>query len=186
MDHNSRTLDGHNTFHGMGMIIVITPEKQCTKPIPRVKVTYKDVAIVGRVPLHFHKEERLGTNLCSFKAQNQEADLDILWKSSILFGSPCPSWSGMMQFVHDGDHPGKSSVMFLPMIDMNPTDVHDGDHPGKSSVMFLPMIDMNPTDVHDGDHPGKSSVMFLPMIDMNPTDVHDGDHPGESSVMSSK
>ena len=29
----------------------------------------------------------------------------------------------MMQFVHDGDHPGKSSVMFLPMIDMNPTDV---------------------------------------------------------------
>ena len=115
--------------------------------------SYKDVAIVGRVPIHFHKEERLGTgaikfeNLCSFKAQDQEADLDILWKSSILFGSLRPSWSGMMQFVHDGDHPGKSSVMFLPMIDMNPTDVHDGDHPGKSSVMFLPMIDMNPTAV---------------------------------------
>ena len=47
VDHNSRTLDGHNTFHGMGMIVVITPENQCTKPIPRVKVTYKDVAIVG-------------------------------------------------------------------------------------------------------------------------------------------
>ena len=129
VDHNSRTLDGHNTFHGTGMIVFITPENQCTKPIPRVKVTYKDVAIVGRVPLHFHKEERSGTwaikfeNLCSFKAQNQEADLDILWKSSTLFGSPRPSWSGMMQFVHDGDHPGKSSVMFLPMIDMNPTDV---------------------------------------------------------------
>ena len=128
VDHNSRTLDGHNTFHGMGMIVVITPENQCTKPIPRVKGTYKDIAIVGRVPIHFRKEERLGTgaikfkNLCSFKAQNQEADLDILWKSSILFGSPRPSWSGMMQFVHDGDHPGKSSVMFLPMIDMNPTD----------------------------------------------------------------
>ena len=99
------------------------------KPIPRVKVTYKDVAIVGRVHIHFHKEERLGTgsikfeNLCSFKAHNQEADLDILWKAAILFGSPRPSWSGMMQFVHDGDHPGKSSVMFLPMIDMNPSDV---------------------------------------------------------------
>ena len=57
----------------------------------------------------------------------------------------------MASQFHDGDHPGKSSVMYLPMIDMNPTDVHDGDHPGKSSVMFLPMIDMNPTDVHDGD-----------------------------------
>ncbi len=129
VDHNSRTLDGHNTFHGMGMIVAITPENQCAKPIPRVKVTYKDVAIVGRVPIHFHKQERLGTeaikfeNLCSFKAQNQEANLDILWKTSILFGSPRPSWSGMMQFVHHGDHPGKSSVMFLPMIDMNPTDV---------------------------------------------------------------
>ena len=129
VDHNSRTLDGHNTFHGMGMIVAITPENQCTKPIPRVKVTYKDVAIVGRVPIYFHKQERLGTeaikfeNLCSFKAQNQEANLDILWKTSILFGSPRPSWLGMMQFVHHGDHPGKSSVMFLPMIDMNPTDV---------------------------------------------------------------
>ena len=94
VDHNSSALDGHNTFHGLGMIVVITPENQCTKPIPRVNVTYKDVAIVGRVPIHFHKEERLGTgtitfeNLCIFKAQNQEADLDILWKSSILFGSP--------------------------------------------------------------------------------------------------
>ena len=36
------------------------------------------------------------------------------------------------------------------MVDMNPTDVHDGGHPGKSSVRFLPMIDMNPTNVHDG------------------------------------
>ena len=28
----------------------------------------------------------------------------------------------MMQFVHQGDHPGKASVMFLPIIDMNPSD----------------------------------------------------------------
>ena len=30
--------------------------------------------------------------------------------------------SGMMQFVQKGDHPGMSSVMFLPMIDVNPSD----------------------------------------------------------------
>lgn len=28
-----------------------------------------------------------------------------------------------MQLISDGDHPGKSSVMFLPMIDMNPSDM---------------------------------------------------------------
>ena len=111
VDQNSRSLDGHNAAHGMGMIVVITPDNQCTKPIPRVKVTYKYAAIVGRVPIHYHKEERL----VSFKAHNHEADQDILWKSSILFRSPHQSWSGMM--------PGKSSVMSVLMIDMNPTDV---------------------------------------------------------------
>ena len=49
-----------------------------------MKVTYKDVANIRQVHIHFHKEERLGTGTikfeypCSFKAQNQEADLDIL------------------------------------------------------------------------------------------------------------
>ena len=44
-----------------------------------MKVTYKDVAIVGRVPIHFHKEERLGTgaikfeNLCSFNGQESRS-----------------------------------------------------------------------------------------------------------------
>ncbi len=40
-----------------------------------------------------------------------------------MTGSPKPMWSGMMQLVHRGNHPGRSSVMFLPMIDMNPSDV---------------------------------------------------------------
>ena len=57
------------------------------------------------------------------KATDPTAHLDILWKTSIMFGSPRPAWSGMMQLVHRGNHPGKSSVMFLPMIDMNPSDV---------------------------------------------------------------
>jgi len=29
----------------------------------------------------------------------------------------------MMQSIHNGPHPGKSSMMCLPMIDMNPSDV---------------------------------------------------------------
>ena len=29
----------------------------------------------------------------------------------------------MMQLVHHGSHPGKSSVLFLPMINMNPSDI---------------------------------------------------------------
>ena len=39
-----------------------------------------------------------------------------------MFGSPRPAWSGMMQLVQQGVYSEKSTVMFLPMIDMNPSD----------------------------------------------------------------
>ncbi len=128
VDHNIRTLDGHGTFHGMGMIVAVTPETSSKQSIPRAKVTSLDVAAVGRVQIHFHKEESrvmsavIYQKLLHFKAQNCYENIDILWKTSIIFGSPRPAWSGMMQFVHQGDHPGKASVMFLPIIDMNPSD----------------------------------------------------------------
>ena len=91
-------------------------------------MTSLDVAIVGRVQIRYHREERRGMaavtyqKLVDFKAQNNSDNIDVLWKTSILFGSPRPAWSGMMHFVHHGDHPGKVSVMFLPIIDMNPSD----------------------------------------------------------------
>ena len=57
------------------------------------------------------------------KALDPTANLDILWKTSLLFGFSRPAWSGMMQFVHRGNHPGQSSVTFLPMIDMSSVQV---------------------------------------------------------------
>ena len=118
-----------NTFHGMEMIATITPEIKKSNAILSVKVTPRDIAAIGRVPIQFHKDESLGMTtvtyekLHSFKAKDPTALLDVLWKSSVTFGSPRPAWSGMMQFVHHGRHPRKSSVMFLPMIDMNPNDI---------------------------------------------------------------
>ena len=49
-----------------------------------------------------------------------KTQLDVLWKASLLLQSPRPAWSGMMQMLHDGPHPGKSSIEFLPMIDLDP------------------------------------------------------------------
>ena len=124
--HNIKTLDGNNTFHGMEMIATITPKIKKSNAILSVKVTPRDIAAIGRVPIQFHKDESLGMTtvtyekLHSFKAKDPTALLDVLWKSSVMFESPRPAWSGMMQLVHHGRHPGNSSVMFLPMIDMNP------------------------------------------------------------------
>jgi len=48
---------------------------------------------------------------------------DILWYISRPLRSPCPAWSGTMQMIHKGDFPGQSSILFLPMIDLNPGDL---------------------------------------------------------------
>ncbi len=59
-DHNVRTSDGSDTFHGMGMIAIVAPGTQNTNQILRMKVTPKDRAAVGRLPVYYHKEERVG------------------------------------------------------------------------------------------------------------------------------
>ena len=128
VDHNIRTVDGNSTFHGMGMIATVTPGVRSNNHIPKMKVSFRDLAAVGRVPIRFHKEESTGMTaivyekLFKVRARDPTANLDILWKTSILFRFSRPQWSGMMQFVQKGDHPGMSSIMFLPMIDMNPSD----------------------------------------------------------------
>jgi len=120
VDHNICTLDGQGTFHGMGMIAIVTPEVCLRWSIPRAHVTSLDVAIVGRVQIHFHKEESSGMStmtyqkLLDYKYQDRYENLDVQWKAPIMFGAPRPVWSGMMQFVQKGHHPGKTSVMFLP------------------------------------------------------------------------
>ena len=56
IDHNTQTLDGLNTFHGMGMISAVTPGIKCTsRRIPRVTVTAEDAAAVAKVDIHFYK-----------------------------------------------------------------------------------------------------------------------------------
>ena len=49
--------------------------------------------------------------------------VDICWEMSFRFHQSTPSWQGMMHLLHkECEYPGKSSVQFLPMIDMNPGD----------------------------------------------------------------
>ena len=56
IDHNAQTLDGLNTFHGMGVISAVTPGIKCTsRVIPRVTVTAEGVAAVAKVVNHFYK-----------------------------------------------------------------------------------------------------------------------------------
>ena len=87
-------------------------------------MTSLDVAIVGMVQIRYHTKERREMTAVTYQkfVQNNCDNLDASWKTFILCVSPRPGLSGMMQFVHHGGHPGKASVMFLPMIDTNSSD----------------------------------------------------------------
>lgn len=129
VDHNVRTLDGFGTFHGMGIISTSTPGKLQEKPVPRVTVTADEIVKVGRINIKTFKSQHTGRcpltykELQAMEVHDPTYHVDLLWEAALVTGRSRPAWSGMMQSVHRGNYPGKSAVQFLPMIDMDPTDM---------------------------------------------------------------
>ena len=129
VDHNIRTLDANDTFLGIGIIASVTPGTEHNQFVPRAQVNPDDISMTGRIQIQHQGSvtqaiEIMYNNIVTKKARDPTANLDILWKTLLLFGLSRPAWSGMMQLSHRGIHPGQSSVTFLPMIDMsssNPT-----------------------------------------------------------------
>ena len=127
VDHNIRTLDGHGTFHGMGIIAIVT--RGCFSPInvPRRTVSSAEILSVGSIEFKIFKLKQ--KNL-SFKYQKQKGNLifdntrllGTLWQSAWILKPSQPQWNGFMQSVLDGDYPGKSTVYIMPMIDEKSSD----------------------------------------------------------------
>ena len=58
-----------------------------------------------------------------YTSDDCDRKVDIFWEISFRFHRSTPSWQAMMHLLHkECKYPGKSSVQFLPMIDMNPRD----------------------------------------------------------------
>ena len=127
VDHNICTLDGNGSYHGMGIIASVTPATKLNRVIHRLNVTADDITKVSKIDKSFCSAVSAPNSIvyktlidCNLNDPNY--NLNLLYKCSILFGKPRPSWSGQMEMIHQGSHPGKSSIHFLPMIDMNPSD----------------------------------------------------------------
>ena len=56
-DHDSITIDGKNTFHGMGIIAAVTPGTKCTEKVPRKDVTSADIAAVAKISIYNYVSE---------------------------------------------------------------------------------------------------------------------------------
>ena len=127
--HNSRTLDGMETFHGMDIIAAVSPGIKTCTPIPRVTVSAEDLAAVGRINIHHFSATDASINdlvyqrLPKVDVEDATSNVDLLWKTSLLLRSPRLCWSGVMQHVQHGMHPEPSTIKFLPMIDMDPSDL---------------------------------------------------------------
>ena len=48
-DHNVRTIDGLNSFHGMRLIVIVTTMKKVIREIPRISVSAEDIVAEGQI-----------------------------------------------------------------------------------------------------------------------------------------
>lgn len=112
------------------MIAAITPAAKSTKTVPRNNtITAQQVKEITRIPMKFwnsgESQLQLVYNMLpDFTGSLQNSFLHIVWNVSWPLRFPRPGWSGTMQAVTKGNHPGKSQIIFLPMIDLEPTDMN--------------------------------------------------------------
>ncbi|CAH3133198.1 unnamed protein product [Porites lobata] len=113
----------------MGIIAAVTPATHPDSPIPRCSATAAEIANIGKIAIHYYKTANdvkvplVYEKLPCLSNVNKTWKLDFLCSLVWPIRSPKPNWSGLMQTISKESHPGKSSVTFLPMIDMHPTNM---------------------------------------------------------------
>ncbi|KAJ6661273.1 hypothetical protein lerEdw1_015410 [Lerista edwardsae] len=111
------------------MIAAVTPGVKRSLRVTRKNIAEVDVTALSKVDIvqyRFAKSALQGIkfkDIALFRDLTTPADVDILWEISFQFKQQQANWQGMMHLMHKGHtHPGKSSITFLPMIDMAPGD----------------------------------------------------------------
>ena len=69
VDHNLRTIDGLNTFHGMGIIAMVSPRVTTKRPVPKVTLSSSQVIEVGRIETHISCNTAKKNILCTIVCQ---------------------------------------------------------------------------------------------------------------------
>lgn len=136
VDHNTCTIDGKGSLHGMGIVVSSTPgtfvegmtpikrqkmlkahEATHSQKIPVVQYDIPECTGLSKIKL----KPLLELQMCNVLPH--ELVLHHIWHSLHFMKDPRPSWSGYMNDVSKGDYPGKSTISLLPVIDLKPTDM---------------------------------------------------------------
>jgi len=135
VDHNICTLTGKGTFHGMGIISVSSrsiKRNECIKRLKRNEFSgFKNAIEI----IPFHGSSQCGFMKLKFEQieylsdatiNTPEKTLDLVWQTAWFFSSRDslrPNWQGYMQHTAISTKEfHKSSIKFLPIIDLNPSD----------------------------------------------------------------
>ena len=90
VDHNIDTIDGNNTFHGMGIMACATPGKQKSpKEIPRVEVTIEELISIGHINVFHYKSDKHGNSFTSMRFQNFKNLEKGTQREKLIFCSRC-------------------------------------------------------------------------------------------------
>ena len=126
VDHNIRTLDGHNTFHGMGMIAAVKPATSTTGRFPRVSITAEYIAAIGKVNIGHFISVSDGSQSLQYKKLEQydtedpTSNVEVLWSISMSLRFPrpaCLSARGWCATVGGGDC---ANCIYLPRLSGGP------------------------------------------------------------------
>ena len=126
VDHNSRTLDGRDTFHEMGIICSVATAVPSSFTIPRLEdVSTEDLIRLTEIERKILASSRKSLKLKFIelnKAVNVFDPLSSARVATWLLNPWQPLWSGYIQTVNIANHPGRASTFFIPMIDLKSKD----------------------------------------------------------------
>jgi hypothetical protein len=142
VDHNIQTVDGHKTFHGMGIIAAscfgpgMSPVARRKIPRTQKRLLVADACCDKGVPLVSYCSQS-GVGLAHYLLKplhslNLSQALPVITKVTTLWhagGLPAvwdgqrPMWSGYMQSVCHGEHAVTGVVRMMPILDLNPSDL---------------------------------------------------------------
>ena len=126
VDHNVCTLNGLNTFHGIGIIATITPKVDSSIIVPKKIVSSDSLIQIGRIEIKFI-ERRIGHSPIKYQKLKhlfceEDNTISLFWSCTWLLKPKRLLWNGFMQMVHIHSYPGESSVPFMPIIDLKAND----------------------------------------------------------------
>ena len=137
VDLNICTIDRKGTFNGMGIISMVTHKNDITlirnRAIKRLTSHKKSNFVENKgIPITCYIEiETSGLSELIFKQMLEiqspytlppDTTTDFLWQTSYFFHQHNKSsWSGFMQTHTKGKYPGKTCVVLLPIINLNPS-----------------------------------------------------------------